>query len=107
MNSVKVSDAIRAIVELTDVVEEVSKTVDLRKAGRIFVGVCPFHKKVSMNKPLDLHVIPEYQLWCCRYCGLGGDVVAFVARRDTVDTREAISLLYKGVKERIGKALTI
>ncbi|MEN6357618.1 MAG: CHC2 zinc finger domain-containing protein, partial [Armatimonadota bacterium] len=50
--------------------EIISAHVALRKTGRTFKGLCPFHNE----KTPSFHVNPEHQRWKCFGCGEGGDV---------------------------------
>jgi DNA primase catalytic core len=64
--------------------------VSLEKRGRDFVGRCPFHE----DKTPSFVVSPEKNLWnCLGACGTGGDVIAFVMRREGVSFRHAVELL--------------
>jgi hypothetical protein len=56
----------------------VSRYTRLRRAGRQYVGLCPFH---SERHP-SFYVEPDRKLWICFGCGLGGDVLSFVMRAE-------------------------
>lgn len=58
----------------SDIVAVVSQHVALRRSGRGFVGLCPFHQE----KTPSFHVHPERQFFHCFGCGVGGDVIRFV-----------------------------
>jgi len=59
-----------------NIVDLISEHVTLKKAGRNFVGLCPFHKE----KTPSFSVNPEKQIFYCFGCGEGGDVIAFLMK---------------------------
>jgi DNA primase catalytic core len=71
------------------VVDVVGETVQLRKAGSTFKGLCPFHGE----KTPSFVVTPARESWHCFGCGLGGDVFSFVMQRDGVGFPEALRQL--------------
>jgi DNA primase len=71
------------------VVDVVGETVQLRKAGTTFKGLCPFHGE----KTPSFVVTPARETWHCFGCGLGGDIFSFVMQRDGVPFPEALRLL--------------
>ena len=79
----------RDVRERSDLVAVVAETVALHKRGRDFVGLCPFHQE----KTPSLHVSADKQLFYCFGCGAGGDVVAYVMRREHRTFAEAVELL--------------
>jgi DNA primase len=80
-------DEIKARLDLVDVVSE---RVSLRKSGRSYKGLCPFHAE---NTP-SFFVFPETQTWhCFGACGTGGDVFSFVMKLENLDFTEALRLL--------------
>jgi DNA primase len=75
-----------------DLVELVSETVKLRKSGRTFTGLCPFH--VHKNNTPSFAVWPESGNWrCFGQCNEGGDAFKFIMKRDGVDFAEALRVL--------------
>ena len=82
-------DAKEQVRQATDIVELVGKHLDLRRAGRNFVGRCPWHDD---RKP-SLNVNPDRQTWKCWVCDIGGDVFSFVMKREACDFREALKML--------------
>ena len=60
--------------EATDIVELIGAHVALRRAGKEFKGLCPFHDD---HKP-SMAVVPQKQIFHCFVCGTGGDVFKFV-----------------------------
>ena len=86
------------IKERVDVVEFISQYVPLRKAGRNYKGLCPFHADTSPS----FIVFPEGQRWhCFGACGTGGDIFTFLMKRENLDFSEALRLL----AQRAGIAL--
>jgi len=78
------------IKERLDIVEVVSSYVPLKKAGRNYKGLCPFH----VEKTPSFVVFPETQTWhCFGACGSGGDVFTFIMKQENVDFAEALRLL--------------
>jgi len=82
-------DAVREIKDRIDIVEYIGETVPLRKAGRSFKGLCPFHSE----KTPSFHVSSERQTYHCFGCGRGGDIFSFVMEREGLDFAEALSML--------------
>jgi DNA primase len=91
------SSPIETIKAQIDVVEEVSLVVALRKAGKSFQGLCPFHNERTPS----FYVFPESQTWHCFGCNEGGDVFTFVEKQQGLDFHEA--LLY--LAEKAGVAV--
>lgn len=77
------------IRERTDIVSLVSEYVTLKKAGRNFVGLCPFH---ADNNP-SFSVNPEKRIWYCFGCHEGGDVFSFVQKIEGLSFPEAVERL--------------
>lgn len=82
-------DAKERIRAATDIVDLVGAQIQLRRQGRSFVGLCPWHDD---SKP-SLQVNPERQTWKCWVCNIGGDVFSFVMQREGVDFPDALRML--------------
>ncbi len=82
-------DAKEQVRQATDIVDLVGKHLELRRAGRGYVGRCPWHDD---RKP-SLQVNPDRQTWKCWVCDIGGDVFSFVMKREGCDFREALQML--------------
>lgn len=80
---------IETIKAKVDVVEEIGLVVALRKAGKSFQGLCPFHNERTPS----FYVFPESQTWRCFGCNEGGDVFTFVEKQQGLDFREALRYL--------------
>jgi len=72
-----------------NIVDVVGESVQLKKAGTTFKGLCPFHGE----KTPSFVVTPARDSWHCFGCGLGGDVFSFVMQRDGVPFPEALKQL--------------
>ncbi|MFQ5424666.1 MAG: DNA primase [Phycisphaerae bacterium] len=81
-----VTDRIR---EASDIVDVVGACVALRRAGKDFKALCPFHSE----KTPSFHVVPHKQIFHCFGCGAGGDVFKFIQLREAVGFREAREIL--------------
>jgi len=79
-------DRVKAAMEIVPLVED---TVRLRKSGGSFTGLCPFHQERTPS----FTVSPARGTFKCFGCGEGGDAIAFVMKRDSIDFVEAIELL--------------
>jgi len=78
------------IKERLDIVEVISAYVPLKKAGRNYKGLCPFHSE----KTPSFIVFPDSQNWhCFGACGTGGDLYTFIQKRENVDFSEALQIL--------------
>ncbi len=82
-------DAKEQVRQAIDIVDLVSSYVQLRRQGRNYVGLCPWHDD---SKP-SLQVNPERQSFKCWVCDFGGDVFSFVMRAENLEFREALELL--------------
>jgi DNA primase len=82
--------AIEEIKERLDIVDFISGYLPLKKAGRTYKGLCPFHAE----KTPSFVVFPHSQTWhCFGACGTGGDIFTFLMQRDGVDFPEALRRL--------------
>ena len=83
------NDVINEIRNKTDIVDIVSKYVNLTKKGKNYIGVCPFHDDHSPS----MSVSPEKQIFTCFSCGATGNVFTFVADFEKISFIEAVRLL--------------
>jgi DNA primase len=72
-----------------DIVDVIGATVRLRKRGRSYVGLCPFHGE----KTPSFTVSADKQMFHCFGCGKGGNVFTFVMERDKMSFIEAVRFL--------------
>jgi DNA primase len=84
-------DAVQEVRERTDIVELVQQYVPLKKAGRSYKGLCPFHQE----KTPSFIVFPDSQNFHCFGCGKGGDVFSFYMGVERAEFREALQELAK------------
>ena len=80
-----------------DIVDVVSKYVTLKRSGRNFFGLCPFHKEKSPS----FAVSPDKQIFHCFGCGAGGNVIHFISKIEGLDFKDTLELL----ANRIGMEL--
>lgn len=72
-----------------DIVEIIGEHTTLKKAGKSWKGLCPFHREKTPSFTVDR----DRGLFYCFGCGVGGDLIAFVRQIERVDFREAAELL--------------
>lgn len=72
-----------------DIAEVIGESVQLKKAGTSFKGLCPFHGE----KTPSFTVTPARETWKCFGCGKGGDLFSFVMEREGIDFPEALRRL--------------
>ncbi len=84
-------NSVDLIKEKIDFVELVSKYTNLKKSGRSFVGLCPFHNEKTPSFSVD----PDQKLFHCFGCGKGGDIITFIMEIEKLSFGEAIEYLAK------------
>ncbi len=84
-------DQVEEIRSKIDLVAFISETVALKKAGRNFKGLCPFHSE----KTPSFIVSPERQIWHCFGCQKGGDAYGFLMESEKIEFGEALRILAK------------
>jgi len=82
-------DLLRRIQSVSDIVDVVSQYLPLRKAGKSFKALCPFHQE----KTPSFIVNPELQIFKCFGCGKGGDVFSFIMAYERVSFPEAVRIV--------------
>jgi len=83
------NEIINAVIDRSDIVAVIGRYVQLKKAGRNFKALCPFHHEKSPS----FSVNPDKQIFHCFGCGVGGNVVAFVMRQEHLEFPQAVRLL--------------
>jgi DNA primase len=91
-------DVKERVRDAIDIVDLVGSYVSLRRAGRGFTGLCPWHED---SRP-SLQINPERQTFRCWVCDIGGDVFNFLMRMEKLEFREALEQL----ADRAGIQLT-
>lgn len=72
-----------------DIVDVISQYVHLKRSGRNYFGLCPFHNEKSPS----FAVSPDKQIFHCFGCGVGGNVIHFISKIEGINFRESIELL--------------
>ena len=83
-------DAVEELKSQIDIVDVIGRSVQLKRAGANYKGLCPFHNE----KTPSFIVSPQKQIFTCfGGCGASGDVVSFVKRYYNLDFNEAVEKL--------------
>ncbi len=82
-------DVINEVFSASDIIDYVSQYVQLKKNGRDYSGLCPFHKEKSPS----FHVSADKQLFHCFGCGASGNTAQFIMRTENLDFVEALKLM--------------
>lgn len=82
-------ELIEEIRNKNDIVDVISQYVVLKRSGRNFFGLCPFHKEKSPS----FSVSPDKQIFHCFGCGVGGNVFHFVSKIENLSFRETMEML--------------
>ena len=89
MSGIVSQDKISQVREATDIVDLISNYLTLKKAGKSFVGLCPFHTDSAPS----FHVYPNDQHYYCFGCQKGGDVFNFLMEMEKMTFKEALEFL--------------
>ena len=82
-------EVIEEVKSSNDIVDVISQYVTLKRSGRNFFGLCPFHKEKSPS----FSVSPDKQIFHCFGCGVGGNVIHFVSKIENISFVETMELL--------------
>ena len=82
-------ETIERIRNTADIYDVVAQYVDLKKRGRNFFGLCPFHSE----KTPSFSVAPDKQIYHCFGCGAGGNVFSFIIEHEKISFIEAVQQL--------------
>ncbi len=82
-------ELIDEIKNRNDIVDVISQYVILKRSGRNFFGLCPFHKEKSPS----FAVSPDKQIFHCFGCGVGGNVFHFVSKIENMSFIETVQML--------------
>ena len=80
---------IEELTRRTDIVELVGSYVQLKRKGRLYGGLCPFHSE----KTPSFYVYPDTQSFYCFGCQAAGDAISFVKKINNISSGEAIKML--------------
>lgn len=84
-------DQVAQIRDKIDLVSFLSEFITVKKAGRNFKALCPFHNEKSPS----FMISPEKQVWHCFGCSKGGDVYTFLMEYEHIEFPEALRILAK------------
>ncbi len=90
-------DKIDEVRSASDIVDVISAYVNLKKRGKNYTGLCPFHQE----KTPSFSVSAEKQMYYCFGCGAGGNVITFLMQHDKLSFLEAV----RALAERAGIVL--
>ena len=90
-------ELIEEIRNSNDIVDIISQYVVLKRSGRNYFGLCPFHKEKSPS----FSVSPDKQIFHCFGCGAGGNVFHFISKIENVNFLESMQIL----SDRVGITL--
>ena len=82
-------ELIEEIRSSNDIVDTISQYVQLKRKGRNFFGLCPFHKEKSPS----FSVSPDKQIFHCFGCGVGGNVIHFISKIENLDFKDTMEFL--------------
>ncbi|MDD4382438.1 MAG: DNA primase [Candidatus Dojkabacteria bacterium] len=82
---------IEEIKNRLDIVQIVSKYIQVKQAGKNFSALCPFHKE----KTPSFIISPDIQRYKCFGCGETGDIFNFIQKIENIDFAEALEKLAK------------
>lgn len=82
-------EIIDEVRQTNDIVDVISQYVHLKRSGRNFFGLCPFHNEKSPS----FSVSPDKQIFHCFGCGVGGNVFTFLTKIEGISFVEAVQTL--------------
>ena len=84
-------ETIEEVRQANDIVDVISQYVHLKRSGRNFFGLCPFHNEKSPS----FSVSPDKQIFHCFGCGVGGNIFTFLTKIEGITFIEAVQNLAK------------
>ena len=84
-------DIIDKILSRVDITEVISSYIPLKRTGRNFKALCPFHSE----KTPSFVVSPDRQIYHCFGCGEGGNVFSFTMQYEKMTFQESVEVLAK------------
>lgn len=91
------TELIEEVRRRNDIVDVISEYVNLKRAGKNYKALCPFHSE----KTPSFIVSPDKQIFHCFGCGAGGDVIGFIMKIEKTSFHDAVLRL----AERVGISL--
>jgi len=85
------------VLQAADIVDVISRYMNLGRAGKEFKGLCPFHD----DRHPSLMVSPAKQIFKCFACGAGGDAIKFIQLKENLGFLEARAMLAEQVGVRL------
>lgn len=82
-------DLIEEVISQNDIVDVISEYVPLKKSGRNFMGLCPFHRE----KTPSFCVSMDKQIYKCFGCSEGGNVISFIMKLENLDFWDSVEYL--------------
>ena len=82
-------DLIEEVISQNDIVDVISEYVTLKKRGRNFIGLCPFHRE----KTPSFCVSMDKQIFKCFGCSQGGNVISFIMKIENLEFWESVEML--------------
>lgn len=82
-------EIINEVRQSNDIVDVISQYVHLKRSGRNFFGLCPFHNEKSPS----FSVSPDKQIFHCFGCGVGGNVITFISKIEGLNFIETVQML--------------
>ena len=92
-------DTIDQIRDSSEILDVVSDYVELRRRGRNYFGLCPFHPE----KTPSFSVAPDKQIYHCFGCGAGGNAISFLMEYEKISFIDSL----KTLSERYGVELNL
>lgn len=82
-------EILNEVRQSNDIVDVISQYVHLKRSGRNYFGLCPFHNEKSPS----FSVSPDKQIFHCFGCGVGGNVITFVSQIEGLNFVETVQML--------------
>uniref|UniRef100_A0A7C4UCR5 DNA primase n=1 Tax=candidate division WOR-3 bacterium TaxID=2052148 RepID=A0A7C4UCR5_UNCW3 len=82
-------DVVEKIKESIDIVEYISSKIPLKRVGKNYKALCPFHNE----KTPSFYVSPHLKMFHCFGCGISGDIIKFVQEYEKVSFVDALKIL--------------
>ena len=89
MSQIIDDSVIQAVKDRADIVEVIGSFIQVKRAGRNFLGLCPFHNE----KTPSFNVSADNQYFHCFGCGANGDVISFVQQHENMDFVDSVKML--------------